>query len=130
MPLGSLHDHSGVIEYGKGIFCPGNNKTQADPLIGGNNAFMAQEGFFGKRFVRYPGEFDEELLKSMAAATGGKYFRAADEHIMGIEYYHDDVKIWFDHRARTLWPTDKAEQEAIAIRENVMLAIEGESVRF
>ena len=65
MPLGSLHDHSGVIEYGKDIFCPGNNKTQADPLIGGNNAFMAQEGFFGKRFVRYPGEFDEELLKSM-----------------------------------------------------------------
>ena len=77
----------GVIEYGKGIFCPGNNKTQADPLIGGNNAFMAQEGVFGKRFVRYPGEFDEELLKSMAAATGGKYFRAVDEHIMGIEYY-------------------------------------------
>ena len=50
--------------------------------IGGNNAFMAQEGFFGKRFVRYPGEFDEELLKSMAAATGGKYFRAADEASM------------------------------------------------
>ena len=87
MPPGSLPDHSGVIKYGKGIFCPGNNKTQADPLIGGNNAFMAQEGFFGKRFVRYPGEFDEELLKSMEAATGGKYFRAADEHIMGIEYY-------------------------------------------
>ena len=72
MPLGSLHDHSGVIEYGKGIFCPGNNKTQADPLIGGNNAFMAQEGFFGKRFVRYPGEFDEELLKSMAANTSAR----------------------------------------------------------
>ena len=40
----------------------------------------------------------------------------------------DDVKVWFDHRALTLWPTDPAEQEAIARRENVMLAHEGESV--
>ena len=40
----------------------------------------------------------------------------------------DDVKVWFDHRALTLWPTDPAEQEAIAQRENVMLAHEGESV--
>ncbi|MBO5722690.1 MAG: aerotolerance regulator BatA, partial [Lentisphaeria bacterium] len=36
-------------------------------------------GFFGKRFVRYPGEFDEKLLQEMASITGGKYFRAADE---------------------------------------------------
>ena len=43
---------------------------------------MAQEGFFGKRFVRYPGEFDEELLQEMASVTGGKYFRAADESAM------------------------------------------------
>ena len=41
-----------------------------------------------------------------------------------------DVKIWFDHRALTLWPQDAAEQEAIAERENVMLAHEGESVTF
>ncbi|MBE6403900.1 MAG: MBL fold metallo-hydrolase [Lentisphaerae bacterium] len=40
----------------------------------------------------------------------------------------EDVKVWFDHRARTLWPTDPAEQEAVARRENVMLAHEGESV--
>ncbi|MBE6358923.1 MAG: MBL fold metallo-hydrolase [Lentisphaerae bacterium] len=40
----------------------------------------------------------------------------------------DDVKIWFDHRARTLWPADPAEQEAIARREGVMLAHDGESV--
>lgn len=50
--------------------------------IGGNNAFMVQEGIFGKRFVRYPGEFDEELLKEMASVTGGKYFLAADEAAM------------------------------------------------
>lgn len=40
----------------------------------------------------------------------------------------ENVKVWFDHRALTLWPTDPAEQEAIAIRENVMLARDGESV--
>lgn len=40
----------------------------------------------------------------------------------------DSVKIWFDHRARTLWPQDEAEQEKIARRENVMLAREGEEV--
>ena len=50
--------------------------------IGGNNAFMVQEGFFGTRFVRYPGEFDEKLLKEMASVTGGKYFRASDETAM------------------------------------------------
>ena len=39
-----------------------------------------------------------------------------------------NVKVWFDHRARTLWPQDVAEQEAIAQKNNVMLAYEGESV--
>lgn len=38
----------------------------------------------------------------------------------------DQTKIWFDHRARTLWPSDVAEQEAVATREGVMLAHEGE----
>jgi hypothetical protein len=42
----------------------------------------------------------------------------------------DNVKIWFDHRARTLWPEDAANQEIIAAKENVMLAIEGEIVSF
>ena len=42
----------------------------------------------------------------------------------------DDVKIWFDHRARTLWPEEPTEQEKIAARENVMLAHEGETVTF
>lgn len=40
----------------------------------------------------------------------------------------DDVKVWFDHRALTLWPADPAEQEAIAKRENAMLAHDGETV--
>lgn len=50
--------------------------------IGGSNAFVVQEGFFGNRFARYQEEFDEELLKSMAEVTGGKYFRADDEAAM------------------------------------------------
>ena len=50
--------------------------------IGGNNAFMAQEGFFGKRFVPYPSNFDEKLLQEMAAVTGGRYFHAADANAM------------------------------------------------
>ena len=39
----------------------------------------------------------------------------------------EDVRIWFDHRARTLWPADPSEQEAVAMRENVMLAHDGET---
>ena len=50
--------------------------------IGGNNAFMLQDDLFGKRYVRYPGEFDEKLLQDMANITGGKYFRATDEQAM------------------------------------------------
>jgi len=40
----------------------------------------------------------------------------------------EKTRIWFDHRARTLWPADPAGQEAIARRERVELAREGETV--
>ena len=50
--------------------------------IGGDNAFILQNDIFGKRYVRYPGEFDEKLLQDMANATGGKYFRANDEEAL------------------------------------------------
>ncbi|MBR7104826.1 MAG: MBL fold metallo-hydrolase [Lentisphaeria bacterium] len=40
----------------------------------------------------------------------------------------ENTKIFFDHRARTLWPADPEEQEKIARRENVLLAHEGETV--
>ena len=40
----------------------------------------------------------------------------------------EQTRIWFDHRARTLWPSDSAEQEEIARREKVALAHEGETV--
>ena len=40
----------------------------------------------------------------------------------------DQVKIFFDHRAKTLWPENIADQEAIAEREQAALAHEGETV--
>jgi phosphoribosyl 1,2-cyclic phosphodiesterase len=40
----------------------------------------------------------------------------------------DQVKVYFDHRALTLWPQDIESQEAIARRENINLAHEGETV--
>ena len=39
-----------------------------------------------------------------------------------------DTSIWFSHRARTLWPEAPADREAIAARENVRLAHDGERV--
>ena len=46
--------------------------------IGSGNAYMPQE-FLGKtRFAPYRGEFDEKLLREMAAKADGRYFHAAD----------------------------------------------------
>ena len=55
-------------------------------------------------------------------------FKAIRQALYNSGNIDDSVKIWFDHRARTLWPADSAEQEAIARHENVMLAHEGETV--
>ena len=55
-------------------------------------------------------------------------FKAIRQALYNSKNIDDSVKVWFDHRARTLWPADPAEQEAIARRENVMLAHEGETV--
>ena len=55
-------------------------------------------------------------------------FKAIRQALYNSGNIDDSVKVWFDHRARTLWPTDPAEQEAIAQQENVMLAHEGEIV--
>ena len=38
------------------------------------------------------------------------------------------TKVWFNHRARTLWPQELELQRKIAARENVLLAVEGETV--
>ena len=42
----------------------------------------------------------------------------------------ENTVVYFTHRARTLWPADIKEQQAIADKYNVNLAIEGETVVF
>ena len=39
---------------------------------------MEQDFFGRKRYVPYPSEFDESLLREMASRADGKYFHAAD----------------------------------------------------
>ena len=40
----------------------------------------------------------------------------------------EDVPVYFDHRARTLWPPELSEQQKIAERYGAHLAIDGETV--
>ncbi|MDZ7372751.1 MAG: VWA domain-containing protein [candidate division KSB1 bacterium] len=44
----------------------------------GNAMYPVDDPFFGRRYVSLPVEIDEELLKEIAAITGGRYFRATD----------------------------------------------------
>ncbi len=46
--------------------------------IGSDRAFMPADNFGSQRFVPVSGSFDEESLKAIAAASGGRYFHAGD----------------------------------------------------
>jgi len=46
--------------------------------IGSSNAYVPAVTPFGRSFQPYSGEFDAKLLNSIAEATGGNYFHAAD----------------------------------------------------
>ena len=46
--------------------------------IGSGNAVVKQDSFFGSGFVAIRDEFDEQLLKDIAASTGGVYYKADD----------------------------------------------------
>lgn len=46
--------------------------------IGSKRAYMLQNSFFGQRFMAYPGEFDEELLKDLSSTSKGRYYKADD----------------------------------------------------
>ncbi|MBE6380000.1 MAG: VWA domain-containing protein [Lentisphaerae bacterium] len=50
--------------------------------IGGGNSFALQDSILGRRFEPIQSSFDEQLLKDIAEATNGKYFRAADANAM------------------------------------------------
>ncbi len=44
----------------------------------GQAPYPVDDGLFGKRYVYLPADIDEDSLKSIAASTGGLYFRATD----------------------------------------------------
>ncbi len=46
--------------------------------IGSDNAYVPVDTFAGKRFQPMGANFDEASLKAIAAASGGRYFHAAD----------------------------------------------------
>ena len=110
-----------------------NNRGEIDPItaarvakavgvriytIGaGSKGTIMQEvpGVFGTRFVPVKVEIDEETLKEVAGATGGKYFRATSEEkleeiyneIGEMEKTEIKVREYVDYREffhRFLWP--------------------------
>ena len=110
-----------------------NNRGEIDPItaaraaeavgiriytIGaGSKGTIMQEvqGIFGKRFVPVKVEIDEETLKQVADATGGKYFRATSEkkleeiyaEIGEMEKTEIKVREYVDYRElfhHFLWP--------------------------
>jgi hypothetical protein len=48
--------------------------------------------------------------------------------LFGILY--QDVPVYFDHRARSLWPQELSEQQKIAERYGAHLALDGDTVFF
>ena len=44
----------------------------------GSAPYPVQDQVFGKRYVSVPVQIDEEVLRSIAQITGGRYFRATD----------------------------------------------------
>jgi Ca-activated chloride channel family protein len=86
-----------------------NNAGQIDPLtaaslaktmgikiytIGvgkpGNAMYPVDDPIFGKRYVYLPNEIDEDVLREIAAKTGGKYFRARSEKELEAIYSEID----------------------------------------
>ena len=72
-------------------------------------------------------------MKIMFIGTGAAdhdWSRYGEDGVSGstATLIDDRMRVRFDRRARTLWPTAPAEQEQIARRENAELAHEGETV--
>ncbi len=77
---------------------------------------IVEHGLFGKRRMRPPQEIDEDTLKNIAAATGGRYFRARDPaELAGI--YHaldslepvaDNAQTYRPRRSLYFWPLGAA----------------------
>jgi Ca-activated chloride channel family protein len=57
----------------------------------GSAPYPVQDQVFGKRYVSVPVQIDEEVLKSIALITGGKYFRATDTQKLEEIYREIDL---------------------------------------
>jgi Ca-activated chloride channel family protein len=55
----------------------------------GNAMYPVDDPIFGKRYVYLPNEIDENVLREIAARTGGKYFRARSEK--ELEQIYDEI---------------------------------------
>jgi len=54
--------------------------------VGSDEMIFPRQVFGRTQYMRYPGGFDEELLKRIADDTGGQYFRAADSKSLARIY--------------------------------------------
>ena len=52
--------------------------------------YPIDDPLFGKRYIYIPNEIDEESLSKIAAATGGKYYRARSEDELSRIYSEID----------------------------------------
>lgn len=48
--------------------------------IGTENALVIQDSIFGTQYIPVAGQFDQKLMKEIADATGGKYYKADDSN--------------------------------------------------
>lgn len=81
----------------------------------GSAPYTVTRPFGGQRQVQMPVEIDEEMLRTVAQSTGGRYFRATDrealetiyEEIGELETSEIDEEVYTDRRERYaafLWP--------------------------
>ncbi len=63
------------------------------------------DGPLGRQYVRIPADIDEELLRSIASATGGEYFRATDPESLRqvFEIIDSMEKTEIESRVRVLY---------------------------
>jgi len=57
----------------------------------GSAPFPVDDSVFGKRYVSIPVQIDEQVLKKIASATGGKYFRATNTEKLEDIYKEIDL---------------------------------------
>lgn len=73
--------------------------------IGSMNSIYPQKTAFGVRYVPVQNDFDEPLLKEIAATTGGKYYRAEDIESMEAAMKSIDAleKTTFEQQVMINW---------------------------